>query len=219
MTTELNNLIIENKWLITSIINKYNGYFDIDDLYQVAVIGIIKAYKKYKKNLNIKFSTYAYNYIFGEVYNFVNQNKNIKLNRELLSLRKKIVEAKNILAQRLMREPTDKELSLFLEIDERILNDLNNYSSVDSIDRVICDDGKEVLLSDMIPSQNNDNNIDYIYLHQEMEKLDKEERKILNMRYFEDKTQSEVADYFGVNQVQISREEKKILKKLRQQML
>ena len=125
------DLIKDNKKLICSIINKYTKYYEFDDLYQVSVIGIIKAYNNYNKNSNAKFTTYAYKYILSEVVNYVNNSKTIKTSREYNRLYKKILEAKNVLTQKLMKEPNNYELSLFLELDINIIeDDLINVSKL-----------------------------------------------------------------------------------------
>jgi len=210
---ELTKTIIENENLIYSVINKYSNYYDIDDLYQVAVIGMIKAYNNYKEEYNTKFTSYAYTYMFGEIVKFINESKNFKISKENRCLYKKINEAKTILTQKLMKEPSNYELSLFLEIDEKIINDVVNANQiVDSLDREITEDGKKVFLYDVVGEDNN--NIENIFLYEQLDKLSKEELILLKKRYFLDKTQSEVAKELGVNQVKISRTEQKILKKL-----
>ena len=107
--------------LIYAIIRKYFRGYDIEDLYQVGVVGVMKACDNYKEDKNTKFSTYAYKYIYGEIYNYINNSKLLKVSRETTSLYKKINEAKNILSQRLMKEPTVYELSSFLEIEPNII--------------------------------------------------------------------------------------------------
>lgn len=218
MNTDIIKFIKENENLIYSIINKFSNCCDIDDLYQEAIKGIIKAYKNYKENNNVKFSTYVYKYIFGEVYEYVyRKDRSIKLNKENLILLKKINDAKTILSQKLMKEPTNKELSMFLEIDEEIINNLMNYNNIDSLDYVVSDDGKELYLNDLI-SSNEFVDVDNIYLHDEINKLQEPDRTILKMHYFLDRTQSEIASYLGINQVQVSRIETKVLKKMRNNM-
>ena len=213
---ELNDLIKNNEGLIYSIINKYIKYYEKEDLYQVAAIGVIKAYKNYIPNAETKFTTYAYTYILSEVINFVNNSKLIKTSREYHKLYKKILEAKTILTQRLMKEPTNYELSLFLEIDENIINDVLRYQDdIQSLDATIMEDGRKLSLLDKISEDTTSINIDDIYLKEELNKLSKLEQELIMLRYFEGKTQSEIAEYFGTNQVQISRNEKKVLKKLK----
>lgn len=210
---DLTKIIMDNENLIYSIINKYSYYYDKDDLYQVGVIGLIKAYNNYNKNYNTKFTSYAYTYIFGEVVKYINDNKNFKISKEYMSLYKKINEAKTILTQKLMKSPSNYELSLFLEIDEKLIEEVINANQlVDSLDREIEEDGKKVFLYDVVGE--NKDLTDNIFLYDELDKLSKEELIILKERYFFDKTQQDVAKQFGVNQVKISREEKKILKKL-----
>ena len=213
---EIINIIKENKGLMYSIISKYTKYYEFDDLYQVSVIGIMKAYNNYNENSNAKFSTYAYKYILSEVVNFVNGSKVIKTSREYNKLYKKILETKNILTQRLMKEPSTYELSLFLELDENIINDvLRLKESVKSLDEAIREDGKTLTLLDSLSIDNNNMNIDNILLKELLETLTEEELKLINLRYFQDKTQSETARCLHTNQVQVSRNETKILKKLK----
>ena len=221
MTDTLSNAIsnkdINN--IIYKIILKYSNYYELEDLYQVAMIGLIKAHKNYNSNYNVKFSTYAYNYIFGEVYEYVNANKMIKVGKEYQKLYKKINESKNILTQKLMRIPSNYELALFLEIDESLIeNVMLLYENVDSLDRTISSDDKDVYLYDVIASKE-DNYLDKLYLYDEINKLTDEEKKLLEYRYFMDKSQQEVSTYLGINQVQVSRYEKKILKKMNENMV
>ena len=210
---ELANVIIQNENLIYAIINKYSNYYDLDDLYQVGVMGMIKAYKNYNKEYNVKFTSYAYTYIFGEIVKYINESKSFKISKENRYLYKKINEAKTILTQKLMKEPSTYELSLFLEIDEKIIEEVINVNqAIDSLDREIIEDGKKVFLYDVVGEEKN--NIENIFLYEQLDKLSKEELILLKKRYFLDKTQSEVAKEMGVNQVKVSRTEQKILKKL-----
>ena len=209
------DIIKDNKGLICSIINKYTRYYEFDDLYQVSVIGIIKAYNNYNKDSNVKFTTYAYKYILSEVVSFVNNSKVIKTSREYNKIYKRILEAKNILTQRLMKEPSNYELSLFLELDEALINNVMLVKdSVKSLDEAINNDGKTLTLLDSI-SLEDDIGVDNIFLKEILETLDEEELKLINLRYFQDKTQCETAKFLHTNQVQVSRNETKILKKLK----
>lgn len=218
MNTEITKFVNENKNMIYSIINRFSKVCDLEDLYQEAAKGIIKAYKNYKVNNNVKFSTYVYKYIFGEVYEYVyRKDRCIKLNKENLTLLKKINDAKTILSQKLMKEPTNKELSMFLEIEEEIINNLVNYNNIESLDYVVSNDGKELYFNDLIPSKENID-LDNMYLYDEINKLEEPDKTIVKMHYFLDKTQSEIASYLGINQVQVSRIETKVLKKMRNNM-
>ena len=203
--------------MIYMIINKYFRGYDKEDLYQVGVLGVIKAYDNYKKDHNTKFSTYAYTYIYGEIYTYANNLKGLKLARENYSLYKKINEAKNILSQRLMKEPTIYELSSFLELDYKLIESIiNSMKNIDSLEKTISSDSKDLSLSDTISDEKDYYNIDYIMLNEEINNLPEPWNQIMKLRYFEDKTQSEVASILGMNQVEISRGEAKVLKRIRE---
>ena len=209
------DIIMNNEWLINSIISKYTNYYDKDDLYQVAVLGIIKATRNFKDDFKTKFSTYAYTYVLGEVLKYINNSYSFKVNREILTLNKKINEARAILSQKNMREASNKEVAMFLEIEENIIFEVeNNIRSIDSLNREIEEDGKKLFLEDTISDQKDNFNIDNILLYDMIKNLSKEEQNLVYQRYFEDRTQSEIAKNLGINQVQVSRNEKKILKKM-----
>ena len=88
------DLVVDNEKLVYSIINKFRGYFDMDDLYQVGMIGLINASKNFNKNEGVKFSTYAYTYVFGEVNKYIRENNNIKIGKDAIRLKKSIEKAK-----------------------------------------------------------------------------------------------------------------------------
>ena len=202
--------------LIYWIIQRHFKGYEKDDLYQVGTIGVIKAYNNYKEDKNTKFSTYAYKYIYGEIYSYITSNKTVKVSRENYTLYKKINEAKIILSQKLMKEPSIHELSSFLEIDEIIIETaIKSLNSIESIDKVMYTDGKDFTLMDTISDNKDYYNIDYLLLSDELNKLPEDERKIIQLRYFEDRTQSEVASILGLSQVGVSRTEQKTLRKIR----
>ena len=202
--------------LVYAIIQKYFKGYEIEDLYQVGIMGIFKAYNNYKEDKNTKFSTYAYKYIYGEIYSYINNNKILKTSKEYYTLYKKINDAKNILSQKLMKEPSIYELSAFLEVDINIIESvINSQKNIDSLDRIIFSDGKNVSLTDTIKDTKDYYNIDHILLNEEINKLSDEERRLIYLRYYEDRTQSEVANILGKTQVGISRTEKKTLKKIK----
>lgn len=213
---ELSNFIVDNQNYIYAIVNKYKNYAEVEDLYQVAIMGIIKASRKFNADYNVKFTTYAYTYIIGEINLFLNKNRHIKISKEYLAIYKQIIKAKNILTQKLMKEPTTFELAIFLEIDEKVINNvIQMVSSVDSLDRTIKSDGKDLSLYDTIDVASVDNEINYFALKDEINKLDEQSKRLIEERYFQDKTQSETAAILGINQVQVSRNEQKALKLLK----
>lgn len=211
---EITDLILANEGLIYKIINKYKNYFELDDLYQVAVIGLIKAKNNYNDCYNAKFSSYAYPYILGEVIKYINEFRNIKVSKSNRLLYSKIIKAKEVLSQKLMKEPNTYELSLFLEIDEGIIDEvLNANVTAFSLDKIISEDGKNLELYDKYGYI--ETKLENYPLLDEIKKLPIEERKIIIARYYEDMSQKEVGDSLGMYQVEVSRKEKKILKKLR----
>lgn len=210
----ITDIILENEGLIYGIINKYKNYFELDDLYQVAVIGMIKAYKNYNQNLNTKFTSYAYHYILGEVIKYINEFRSLKLSKNTKLLFSKILKAKEILTQKMMKEPTTYEISLFLEIDESLIEEtILANSAIDSLDKIISEDDKNLELYDKLGYS--DRRLENYQLLYELEKLSEEERKIIQARYYEDMSQKEVGDVLGMYQVEVSRKEKKILQKLK----
>ena len=211
----ITDIILENQGFIYKIIGKYKNYFELDDLYQVAVMGLIKAYKNYCDDYNTKFTSYAYPYILGEVIKYINEFRSVKVNRNTKLLYGKILKAKEILSQKLMKEPSNYELSLFLEIDEEIISDtITSNMAIDSLDRMIQADGNEFALYDKLGYVDSD--IENYSLLSELEKLADDERKIIIGRYYQDMSQKEVGDSLGMYQVEVSRKEKKILQKLKE---
>ena len=215
----LNQIIEENKNLIYSIIKKYTYYYDKEDLFQTATIGLIKAYNNYDSSKNTKFSTYAYTYILSEVLLYINNNRDIRVGRNYLKIYTKINEAKLILTQKLMKEPTTYELSLFLELDENLINQvLALTQSFSNLEEIISKDGKNLTLLDVVSDKDKDKMIDNLILKETLNNLTEEERQILMLRYYDERTQQEVANILGTNQVYISRNEKKVLKKLKEDL-
>ena len=211
---DITELIIENEGLIYKIINKYRNYFEIEDLYQVAVMGLIKASKTYNSEYGAKFTSYAYPFILGEVIKYINEYRNIKISKENAKLYSKILKAIEILSQKLMKIPSNYELSLFLEIDEKIIeNVLMSNMTVESLDRIISQDGKDLELYNKFGYC--DATIENYPLLSELEKLSPIERAIIEARYYENMSQSEVGQNLGMYQVEVSRREKKILSKLK----
>ena len=209
---ELKKLVEENEGLIYSIAKKFKG--ELDDLFQVGVIGLMKAYNNYNEKFNTKFTTYAYQYIYGEIYQYVLKNKNIKVSSETVKMNKAIGKATDFLTQKYGRKPNYFELSSFLEISiEKITENELIMDTIISLD----DDSNEIDLYNLISSKEN-NKDDLIALRDALNKLNYEEKELILKRYFYNMTQSELAKELGVNQVKISREEGKVLTKLRQYM-
>lgn len=210
MTTE--ELIKENLPLIKHIAQSfYNVSFE--DLLQAGAMGILKAYKKYRQNGTTKFSTYAYDYIFGEMYDFVMKDRKIKVNKEILRLAKKIEIAKNALSLKMNRTPTYEEVASFLE-----LSPLQVREAILATKEFVSLDGQkeeERSLYETIPSLENVSLDDKIALQDGINELSENEKSIIRYRYFDDLSQSETAKRLGMTQVMVSRYEKKSLERLR----
>lgn len=209
----LEKLLEENKKLIYSISKYFDG--DKEDLFQVGVLGFIRAYKNYIPNKEVKFTTYAFPYILGEMKKYRRENKIIKVNKEINQLNKKIEEAINFLEQRLMREPSIKEISIFLEIEETYIEEaIKSRNFVNSLDDVLSEDNS-LSLYDILEDKSNMPLENMLALKEAISNLSDEEKQIINSRYFEDKTQTQISNVLGINQVQVSRKEKKALQKLK----
>lgn len=211
MNEELKELILNNQNLIYSIASKFKG--DKEDLFQAGCLGLIDAYQKYNSNYNTKFTTYAYPFIMGEMYKYVLGDKNIKLSPEIVKLNLAIKKAEDYLTQKYKRGPTDIELSSFLEISVYKLVETRNCYQTLSLD----DDTNESSLYDFVSSDDVSKD-DLILLRDALNRLEAKEKELIIKRYFYNKTQQEVANELGINQVKVSREEGKVLTKLKKYM-
>ena len=214
MDKVLEKIINESVGLIWEIAKKFYG-IDKADLYQAGVLGIIKAYYNYRNDESTKFSTYAYKYIYGEMYLAAN-SKSIKVSKDILKLVKMIEHGRNLLAQKLLHTPSNKELAAFLEIpEEKIEQALMYASSVLSIDN---DTEYERSLHETIAYEETITQDDKMLLNESMNTLNPLEKDIITSRYYEDLTQSETARKLGITQVMVSRYESKSLAKMREFM-
>ena len=219
MNEELSKLITDNENLIYKITHYFSNYSSKEDLFQVGCIGLIKAYKNYKEGYNTKFTTYAYPYILGEIKKYIREDKGIKYSRDITKLNLKIERANIVLSQKLMRIPTYRELSEYLGIDEYFISEALCASNVlQSLDEPIVSDGKELTLYDTVPNVETMDLDTLVSLRQELSLLDNSDYKIISGHFLQDKTQSEIASDLGINQVQVSRREQKILTKLKDKL-
>ena len=217
---DLTNIILENKNLIYKISMMFTNYTNKEDLFQVGCIGLINAYKKYDKSFNTKFTTYAYPYIFGEMNNYVKKDKGIKISREISKLNSMIERVSILLTQKYMREPSIKEIALYLEIDENlVIEAMKSRNLVKSIDSVINEDGKEITLLDTIADVDKMDLNTLIALKEELIGLTEEERKIVIGCLINDKNQQQIADEMGMSQVQVSRKLTKVKNKIKYNLM
>lgn len=206
-------LIIDNIPLIKHVAsNFYNVPFE--DLLQAGKLGILKALKNYRQDGTVKFSTYAYDYIFGEMYDFVMKERKIKVSKEMIRLAKKIETTRNALTLKMKRIPTYEEIGTFLGMSPfEVMAAININSDPMSLDS---NSEEERDLYETIPVVEKISLDDRITLQSGIETLPLSEQKILEYRYFEDLTQSETAKRMGMTQVMVSRYETKGLKRLRE---
>lgn len=210
----LEELIKSSTGLIWTIAKRF---YDVDknDLYQAGVLGVVKAYQNYVDDGKSKFSTYAYNYIFGEMYALAN-NKEIKLNKDINRLIKMIEMGKARLSQEIMKVPSNKELAAYLEMEEEKLEQILSYAnSFVSMDEV-CDDERS--MHEVLALEERVSVDEKLELKNSMDSLDAIEKDIIKSRYYEDLTQSETARKLGITQVMVSRYEKRSLTKMRDYM-
>ncbi len=210
----LEELVKSSTGLIWMIAKRFYGV-DKNDLYQAGVLGVIKAYQNYKDDGKSKFSTYAYNYIFGEMYALAN-NKEIKLNKDINRLLKMIEMGRTKLSQEIMKVPSNKELAAYLEMEEEKLEQVLSYTSnFISMDET---SDEERNLHEVIAEEESISLDDKIELKNSINSLDTLEKDIIKSRYYEDLTQSETARKLGITQVMVSRYEKRSLTKMRDYM-
>ncbi len=213
--------IMKYEKLVCKIASKYSCYSNFEDLKQVGMIGLLKAVDKYIPNHQTKFSTYATFWIRGEILEYLRNDKNIKPSKEILALSKKVEICRERLKDKFNREPSVSEIATILEEDEKnVLDAIYAKEFVLSTDYIINQDeeGKDTSLYDTIPYYEMGYDEDILALHFELDKLSEEEKKIIDLRYYQDMTQSEVSKVLGTNQVNVSRCESKILQKLKKEM-
>ena len=213
-------LVEENVGLIWCVVKRFHGRgAETEDLFQIGSIGLLKAIDKFDLSYDVKFSTYAIPMISGEIRRFLRDDGMIKVSRTLKELAYKSIQAKERLMPKLGREPTMEELSEELGVEkEELAQAMEAGTEVDSIYRPIHQkEGSEIRLLDKIEEKESHEEtvIDRIVLGQLLESLDAAEKKLIYLRYFVDKTQSEVGRIMGISQVQVSRMEKRIMTKLR----
>lgn len=214
-------LINENTGLVWSIVRRFLGRGqEAEDLFQIGVIGLMKAVDKFDLSFDVMLSTYACPMISGEIKRYLRDNNSlIKVSRSIKENGWKIKAAKERLAYELGRDATLEELAAATELSmEDVVTALEAGSEIESIYKTVYQgDGNEIYLVDRISEEKNEAEslLDKMTVKQLLDTLTEEERTLIISRYFEDKTQVETAKLLGISQVQVSRLEKKILLKMR----
>lgn len=212
-------LINGNLRLVLSVIQKFaNRGEDVDDLFQIGVVGLIKAINNFDLTKEVKFSTYCVPMISGELRRFLRDYSAVKVSRSLKDLAYKSIQAKEFLTVQNQREPTVEEIAKYIDAPRsEVVMALESISDPVSIyEPVYSDSGDTLYVLDQISDKNSvENWLDEIYLREAIKSLNEREKKILYMRFFQGKTQVEVANEIGISQAQVSRLEKGALSQIK----
>ena len=216
-------LVEENTGLVWCIVKRfYNRGAEAEDLFQIGSIGLLKAIDKFDLSYDVKFSTYAVPMISGEIKRFLRDDGMIKVSRSLKELACKAFSCQEGLRRKLGREPLLAEIAAELKVDkEELAAAMEASAEVESLHKTIYQkDGHEISLMDKLEEQETgeDKVGDHMLLSELLKALNGEERKLIYLRYFAGRTQSDVGKILGVSQVQVSRMEKKILGRLREKL-
>lgn len=213
-------LINCNLKLVFNVVKRFqNRGYELEDLFQIGCIGLMKAIDKFNLSYNVKFSTYAVPMIVGEIRRFLRDDNPIKVSRSLKESAYKVQQSRERLTSKLDREPTIQEVAKELGMTkEEVVNALEASQQPASIyDTLHQDDGDPIYLLDQLSNQEEGDSpwLDKISVKQLLKTLPARDRQILLWRFFEDKTQGDIAKRLGLSQVQVSRLERQALKKLR----
>lgn len=217
-------LVEENVGLIWCVVKRFTGRgVETEDLFQIGSIGLLKAIDKFDLSYDVKFSTYAVPMITGEIKRFLRDNGMIKVSRSLKELSYKAFQAREKLQEQLGREPDIEELAEELKVGkEELAMAMEAGTEVESLQRPVYQkDGNTVPLMEKLTEEVNreETVINHVAVSQLLGELEAEERQLLYLRYYADKTQSEIGKLMGISQVQVSRMEKRILNRLREYLI
>lgn len=216
-------IVKENVGLVWCVVRRFYGRgAEPEDLFQIGSIGLLKAIDKFDLSYDVKFSTYAVPMISGEIRRFLRDDGMIKVSRSLKELSYKILQERERMTRSLGREPNLQELSEKLGLErEEIVQAMESAVEVESLHKPIHQkEGSEIRLMDKLEEkdQREEDVLDRIVLQEALETLEPEERQLIYLRYFANKTQSDVGKSMGISQVQVSRMEKRILQRMKKNM-
>ncbi|MGI6604388.1 MAG: RNA polymerase sporulation sigma factor, SigF/SigG family [Firmicutes bacterium] len=214
-------LINNNLRLVVGIARRFCGRgYDFEDLFQIGTIGLMKAVDKFDLSFGVQFSTYAVPMIVGEIRRFLRDDSPIKISRSLKETALRARRVSTMLGQRLGREPTLSEIAAEIGVtSEDLVLALEAMQPPTSLsDPIYQDEGTAINLEDQLGEEKSEELLDHVLLGQVIEQLAPREKRIIRERFFTDKTQTEVAAELGLSQVQISRLEKQILRKIKRLM-
>ena len=216
-------LVKHNMGLVKSVLRGFlNRGYDMEDLFQIGSIGLLKAIDKFDTSFDVKFSTYAVPMIAGEIKRFLRDDGMLKVSRSLKQTANRVKYAQESLSKSFGREPTIQEIADELQIDrEEIVMALESSYQPDYLyDVVHQEDSNPLRIIDKISldEEQEDEIIDNIVLKEALSHLKERDRQIIILRYFKDKTQVEVAKLLGISQVQVSRIEKRIIEEIKSKL-
>jgi len=219
-TSAREEFIQGNLRLVLSVIQRFNNRGEyVDDLFQVGCIGLIKAIDNFDLSQNVKFSTYAVPMIIGEIRRYLRDNNSIRVSRSLRDIAYKALQAKERLINKNQKEPTIEEIAKELGVaKEEVVFALDAIQDPVSLFEPIYNDGGDAIfvMDQVSDDKNHDENwLEEISLKEAMARLNDREKLILNKRFFEGRTQMEVAEEIGISQAQVSRLEKSALLHMR----
>ena len=219
---EMERMIRDNNGLIWSIVKRFNGRgYDLEDLYQIGCMGFIKSIKRFDTNYDVKLSTYAVPYMIGEIKRYIRDDGPIKVSRSIKELGMKIRELQKESINKKGKELTIEELEKELKISKEDIGlALEANNTVESIDNSFYRDNKEgnsINLIEKISTNKNEEELitNKLAIKQLIEGLKDREKEIILLRFYKDKTQSQVAKILGITQVQVSRIERRILENMK----
>ena len=208
--------------LIWSIVRRFNGRgYELEDLYQIGCIGFIKSIKRFDTNFEVRLSTYAVPYMIGEIKRYIRDDGPIKVSRSIKDLGIKIKKLEKEYICKKGKEITEKELAKELKVSREDIilakEASNNIESFENASYTNAKDGKSVSLIEKISTGKNEEELltNKLVVSELINSLDKRDKELIMLRFFKEKTQSQVAKILGITQVQVSRIERKILNSMR----
>lgn len=217
-------LIEENLGLVRHIVKRFLGRgYEAEDLFQIGVIGLMKSIDKFNVSYDVKFSTYAVPLITGEIKRFIRDDGMVKVSRTLKENGMRIKYARERLGNSLGREPSLEEVALeaALSVEDAVLAMEANVQVESIYKSVFQNDGNEIYMVDQLADEGTSEQeklINHLVVEQLIDALPEQERKLIELRYYQNRTQTEIAHILGISQVQVSRMEKRILLGMRQKM-
>ncbi len=209
-----------NLRLVLSVIQRFNGRGEsVDDLFQVGCVGLIKAIDNFDITLNVQFSTYAVPMIIGEIRRYLRDNNPIRVSRSIRDLAYKALQVKEKLSKQNQKEPTIEEIAKELGVPkEEVAVSLDAIQDPLSLQEPVYNDGSEsIYVMDQVKDMKNTDELwaENITIAEAMKKLNNREKVIVNKRFFDGRTQMEVADEIGISQAQVSRLEKSAIDRIK----